>query len=275
MKPTSRSDGVQAVFRSTDILRAVAASQSDGARVTDIARVTGLDRSTCHRLMRTLVDAGLLEQDPTSRLYFLGLDFFTLASAASNRHDVQEMAQSVLSKVAELTGDAVFFSLRSGFDAVCVDVRTGSYPIQTLPLDIGSRFPVGAGVTGAAFLTELPDENVEAVLSHNRDKLKKVTGQNTAWIREQLDCYRSDGYLAADEPSTPGIATICVPLFNRRGRAIAALSVAAIKERSDETRRREIAKILHQSAEEVVDAMLRMPDTRRHRHSWAGINGKH
>ena len=77
--------GVQAVRRAGALLRALARAPASGTRLKDLAEATGFDRATVLRLLRTLCEDGLVEQDPTSRFYHLGLDFFRLAAVAANR----------------------------------------------------------------------------------------------------------------------------------------------------------------------------------------------
>ena len=52
--------------------------------VTDLARRLGIAKSTAHRLLATLTDEGLLEQDPATGRYRLGLVVFDLAAAAQS-----------------------------------------------------------------------------------------------------------------------------------------------------------------------------------------------
>ena len=50
--------------------------------ITEIARAVGLNVSTAHRLMRALVAAGFMEQDPATERYRLGIEIAVLGQRA-------------------------------------------------------------------------------------------------------------------------------------------------------------------------------------------------
>ncbi len=266
-----RQGGVQSVRRAIALMEALSVAPSDGERLSRLADMADLDRGTTRRLLATLVDGGLVEQDEATKRYQLGMAFFTLAAAASNRWDLQDVARTSLRKIATATGDTAFLSVRSGDDAVCVDIQTGSYPVQTLPMDLGSRRPLGAGATGIAFLAALPDEEVERLLDRNRERLEVFPGQDRASIKRQLTKARERNYSVGPERGGIAVNAVAVPLINRRGRPVACMTVAAIPERLKRDRAIEVAETIREEAQKIQDIMWRLPDSERHRSSWAGL----
>ncbi len=265
-----RLGGVQAVRRAAVLLRALGRTSAAGARLKDLAEATGLDRATVLRLLRTLRDEGLVEQDAGSRLYHLGLEFFTLAAAASNRHDIHAMAHAALQRLAEELGDSVFFSLRSTTDAVCVDAHAGRYPLKTLAMDIGARTPLGAGATGIALLAPLPDDEVAMILRHNSPRLAKF-GATAERVEAAVRRFREVGFAFDDGAGGPGrVHAISVPLPDRRGRPLTAFTVASSQERMPLGRRANVAAAIQAASDAVMEAMWRKPDALRHRNTWSG-----
>ena len=49
--------GAQAVRRAIAVLRIVASGQERGVRLLDVARATGINRATVHRLLQVLIEA--------------------------------------------------------------------------------------------------------------------------------------------------------------------------------------------------------------------------
>ena len=64
--------GAQSLSRAVSVLRVVAAAPTQGARLADLVKGTGLSKATAHRLAAALVHEGLLAYDPASRYYGLG-----------------------------------------------------------------------------------------------------------------------------------------------------------------------------------------------------------
>jgi len=88
MDSTERNDkknevGVSAVSRLFAVLRSLGETPEGGERVTQLAERVGLSQPTTHRLLRSLVDEGMVEQDGRSKRYRLSLDFFALAARAA------------------------------------------------------------------------------------------------------------------------------------------------------------------------------------------------
>jgi len=266
---------VQSVHRAMQLLMAVARGPADGVRLSELAATTGLDRATTHRLLATLVGEGLIEQDPHGKRYLIGMEFFSLAAAASNRYDIADVAHETLLRLAEQTGDSAFFCLRSGNDYICVDVQTGAYPIKTLPVDIGSRSPLGAGATGIAYLAALPESEADQILALNRDKLALYPGQDEASLRAGIAAAREKGYAVSPKQRDLNVTSVSVAMSSRRGRPISSLSLAAISERLNEPRQADVAAMLSDEARRIEDLMWRMPDDHRHRTTWArGARGR-
>lgn len=260
-----RQGGVQAVRRAGALLRALARAPASGSRLKDLAEGTGLDRATVLRLLRTLCDEGLVEQDAASRLYHLGLDFFSLAAIASNRYDIHDLAHEALLSLADELGGSVFFSLRSTHDAVCVDAHAGRYPLKTLAMDIGARLPLGAGATGIALLAALPDDEISNIVTHNEARLSRH-GVTRERVDDAIQRFRQVGF--AFDDGFGRLHAIAVALPDRRGRPLTAFTVAASPERMPLSRRSSIAAAIQAASDRVMEAMWRKPDALRHRKTW-------
>ena len=271
LKPTG---GAQAVNRALGLLRLVASAPADGLRLSDLADASGLDRATAHRLLASLVANELVDQDVVSKRYTLGLDFFAMAAAASNRYDLADVSRTLLQSLSRQSGDTTMLCLRSGLNLVCVDVEMGSFPIKALPMDIGSRRPLGAGASGVAMLAALPDFEVEPTLRKLAPRLADAPGQESDRVREAVVTCRELGYaLVPDEP-LGRIMGLAVTFANRRGRPQGTLSINGIPERFGPERLPSLLEALHSHARSVEQAMSRLPDSERHRARWAAIGRK-
>jgi DNA-binding IclR family transcriptional regulator len=263
-----QSGGAQAVDRALRLLRLVGSAPAEGLRLSDLAEASGLDRATAHRLLASLIGNELVDQDVVTKRYTLGMDFFTLAAAASNRYDVAEVARESLKALSAQTGDTTTLCMRSGLNLVCLDVEMGDFPIKALPMDIGSRRPLGAGASGVAMLAALPDFELEQTLQKVASRLADAPGQDAAQVMEAVATCRAAGYaLAPDEPQGR-IMGLAVTLTNRLGRPQGTLSINGIPERFSAERVPSLLAALRAHVQTIDQAMARMPDSARHRASW-------
>jgi DNA-binding IclR family transcriptional regulator len=243
--------GTQTVHRVALLLQTIASSEEKGCRLVDLAGQTNLQRPTVHRLLKGLKREGLVDQDPASRRYALGHLVYELGLAAVPRFNLRELCEPTLLRIAARTGDTVFLSARSGYDAVCIDRKEGSFPIKTLTVDIGTRRPLGAGAGGGALLMALPDEEVEEILAANTRRLSQYANLKVQDVRAMLKRAREIGYMFNDRQLTPGAMSIGLPIAGPHGPPIAAISIGAITERMEPERRQELAVVLHRAVKEL------------------------
>ena len=155
----SASSSVQRAFA---IIRALAATQASGGRITHLAKATGLTQATTHRLLQSLVAEHIVEQDTSTRLYRLSIDFFALAAQAGNAMDLRALCRPSMLRLCASLGDTIFLLVRSGFDAVCLDRSEGPFPIRSFTGDIGGRVALGIGQGSLAILALLPEADRRA-----------------------------------------------------------------------------------------------------------------
>ena len=240
--------GVGAVSRLFAVLRCLSASPEEGERVTQLAQRVGLSQPTTHRLLRGLIEEGMVEQDQLSKRYRLSIEFFALAAKAGNSSNLRDVVRPSLLRLSASLGDSLFLLARSGFDAICLDRSEGPYPIRTFTGDIGGRVALGVGQGSLAILAFLPEEERETVIRYNLPRLKDFHLYDEVLLRSEIENVRRQGYAARNTGALPGMAGLAVPILDRSGRAVAALSVATISDRLGPDRLLTVVELLKREA---------------------------
>ncbi len=253
----ARVSGTQSILRTTLLLREIAAHNRTGLRLVDITSSTGLDRSTAHRILQCLVEEHLLQQD-ASRRYFLGVVAFELGLSAAPRFNLRDFCEGSLNRIASKTGDMAFLTVRSGFEAVCLDRKEGNYPIRTHTFEIGARRPLGIGAGGLAILSALPADEIRRIVTANAGRLKAHSGVTAQKLLAQVEQSQRLGYTVR-EGSVSGARAIGTPLRNRFGEPFAALSISAISSRMSEDRHPELIALLRTEVRAVEERLSAGP----------------
>lgn len=222
--------GAQSIRRAVKLLRILAAGQEHGVRLTDVAAESGLNRPTVHRMLRVLAEEGAVEQDPATRRYLVGQEVSLLGLARTARFPIRALADPYLRHVCEQCGDTVFLTIRSGFDSICVDRKLGAYPIQVLSIEVGARRPLGVGVAGLVLLSLLPADEAAAIVRANEARLAQHR-LSAARLAERMRVTRARGHAYAEAGVARGTRALSVPVFDARGQAVAAISIAAMADR--------------------------------------------
>ncbi|MFC7207944.1 IclR family transcriptional regulator [Comamonas endophytica] len=138
---------VQSLERAIELLRHISVEHETGARLSDLVAASGLPQPTTHRLLKQMVEGGLVMQDEKRR-YRLGHFAYELGLLASKHFVLKEQCAPYLQRISSATGDTAFLVVRSGVDSFCLDRQSGSFPIQVLTVDVGRRRPLGIGGGG-------------------------------------------------------------------------------------------------------------------------------
>lgn len=200
-----------------ELLRLVARSDQP-LGVMDIARETGLDKSTVSRLMAMLAYDNLVQRDPDSRMYQSGVGLLALATSVRKRNRLLRLAEPILRALARECGETVSLYLLVGKGRVCVDgVEGGPGSVEVHPMGVpisllqGSPSKVILAFQGESFRREL---YLEA--GWDREAVEAMEGE--------LGAIRESGIHTSESGRAPGMHITSAPL-SRNGVVVGALSV--------------------------------------------------
>ncbi len=215
---------VQSVDRTLDVLEALA-SRNGATGISELSGLVGLHVSTVHRLLATLVDRGYVRQDPDSLRYHLGSRIFTLASAADLHLDLRLVARPYLERMMRLSGETANLVTASDNEVVYLDQVASMHLVKMFTAP-GMRAPLYCTGTGKVMLAFRPPEFSEPVLAASMRRYTPRTIVHRAALEAELAAIKKRGFSVDDEEMEEGVRCLAVPVFDRRGACIGALSVS-------------------------------------------------
>lgn len=239
--------GAQAVDRALTLLSMVGRHAERGVGLTDLVVQSGSNKPTVRRLLLALMRAGLIEQDETTRRYYLGEEAYVLGTLSSRRFGLLQMAQDGLRRISRRTEDSSFLSVRRDTFSLCLYREEGTWPVRTHALQAGFEHPLGIGAGSLAMLAALPDREIDQILAANAeiiaDKYPMIAKDQ---LRDGVEHTRANGYSL-----NPGLILanswgVGVAIRNPDGSIAGALSIAAIDSRMRPERQPELAAILRE-----------------------------
>ena len=222
-------------------------------RLTDIADELGVARSTAHRLMVTMREAGFVIQPLGSRLYTLGPTFAGLTSAVVAHDDLIAAARPALAALRRATEETVHLVTRLGADVYFLDGIEGARTVR-VGLKSGARLPVIASAAGLAMLAQMTPERIDRVVFLSR----RVRSFDEGWLSDQIALARKAGYAVSFGLAYADVHEVAVAFRYDPGNHMAALTVAAPANRIDHQRARELGLILRQSASSLSTQLSRL-----------------
>jgi DNA-binding IclR family transcriptional regulator len=217
--------------RALVLLRALATAGPRGAPLSHLAAKSGLAPSTVHRLLKQLVSERTVRQIEETRCYALGPVVYELGLAAAQQFDLRAACRPAVERLAQEAGDTVYVVARSGDEAVCIERFEGPSPIRVLTLPIGSRRPLGLGAGGLAILAALPNEERAAMVDRVAPRIASEHDFTETALRDSMATTRRQGYSLIRNRIMPGVTAIGMVFRDSLGRALGAVSIAAINAR--------------------------------------------
>jgi IclR family transcriptional regulator, KDG regulon repressor len=218
---------------------------------SELGRRLGLGKSTVHRLLTTLAAEGLLEQDPRTGGYRLGIVMFELGEAVRVHMDLHAAAGPVLGMLREETRETAQVGVLDRGEVVYVDRLESSHTLR-LFTETGRRVPAHCSSSGKVLLAFLP-ERARADLLDGRPlpALTPDTITDLAALTAELAKVRARGWAEAVNEREIGVASIAAPVRDHRGDVVAAISIGAPIIRLGAVQRRRLARPVMEAGDAV------------------------
>nr|WP_281721623.1 IclR family transcriptional regulator [Nitrosomonas nitrosa] len=195
--------------------------------LSDVAEKAGIDKGTTHRLLAAAAKHNLIEQDPKSRKYRLGLRFFEFGTLAVLRFGISQAAHSLIVDLSRSTGETVNLAVLSEGEALCVDKAESERPFR-FPAQVGLRLPAHCTSAGKVLLTALSERELREIV--DKKGLSRRTPQTITSFDEltrELESVRRRGYALDDEELEIGLRCVSAPVYDQTRTVVAALSIPA------------------------------------------------
>lgn len=226
--------------------------ESGGAGLMEISEVLGLNKSTTHRVLNSLIYMGYARQNEMNGRYEPSLKLVDMAGRIMSNIDIVHVVRPYLRKLMSQAEETVHFVEREGTDAVYIDkVEAPRNGIQMVSR-IGSRIPLYCSGVGKAIVADLDREELEAIWkSSSITALTPHTITDLETYCEELEDVRKNGYAIDNEENEAGVRCIAVSLRDYIGRVRYAFSISAPVSRMDDERMRHLAKCILETKEQI------------------------
>ncbi|MBI5033741.1 MAG: IclR family transcriptional regulator [Chloroflexi bacterium] len=244
MKPKPPSGEIQSLVRAIAILDCFRVEQPQ-LGVREVARQLNMSTSTVGRLLATLCSAGILSQDPKTRLYRMGPKVMAWSAVYTSVLDVREHARPLLEELHRITNETVSLYVLDRTERVCVE-RIESPERVRVVVRVGERMPLHAGSAGKALLAFLPSETIDEILSKPLERMTSNTIINRRTLLKELELTRERGYAVSHAERFDDAIGLAAPIFDASGQVVAALNVAGPMSRfTDDHVAKFAPKIIH------------------------------
>ena len=226
--PRTRVQGerhnIQSVDRALLLLETIAEAGGE-ATLTDLSHRTGLNISTCHHLLATLIQRGFAAKVTGRRLYALGSRIVYLSHACL-QVDLPRRAQPYLEAINRATGETVHLATLQGNSIVMLAVREARHAVRVDTGRIGRMEAPHATSVGKAILAWLPEDEMRRILASGMRRCTDHTITDFSAFVEALRHVRRNGYAMDHEEHLPGVICVGAAIRDQAGTVIGGISAS-------------------------------------------------
>lgn len=238
---------IQAIERAVSILNAFSPEDPE-LGVTELADRLGLHKSTVHRFMVNLDAAGLVERNPRSGRYRLGLRIFELGGLVMQQMNLWDEALPFLEGLVHDTGETGHLAVLDGGEAIYIE-RVEARRALRVPSAIGRGYPAHATNLGKVLLADLAPERVEEIVTERGlAAYTPHTITDLDRLASELERIRALGYAVDNEEYDEGLRCIGAPVRDHSGHVVAAVGIGGPVTRITPDRVDELAEVVMTAA---------------------------
>jgi DNA-binding IclR family transcriptional regulator len=208
------------------VLEALSQQPKAGVPLDEITEITGMAKTTVHRLLYSLAKLGYVAQDPVTNLYSLSGKFFELGTNALPYQRLTVLARPLMQTLLLAFGESVNLAVPLGGVAIYIMVLESPKP-HRVAATVGDYSYFHCTSVGKSIAAHLPAAELEhSLVRYGMPALTGATITTRSRLEDELARVRSEGVALDNEENAQGIICVGGPIFASEGKPIAALSIS-------------------------------------------------
>lgn len=195
--------------------------------LSEMTRLSGLNKATVYRLLSELTDQGFVEQVGSGREYRLGPVYLRLAALREAAVPTREVAQKVLGRLSEITGETAHMTVLQGDILATLAYVYSTQHGTRVTMEDAERINFHSTSSGLVVLAFNGEDLADHVLSQPLERRTSRTETDPDVIRAQArDVYKT-GIAENVSGFEEDVHSHGCPLFDAQQKCFGAVAVAA------------------------------------------------
>ncbi len=217
--------GAQSLERAFGLIDILAQSGKE-LPLHELAALSGLNKSTVHRILGALAALGYVKN--TGGSYALTLKLFAVGSTVLDSMDITSIARPHLEQLRRNAQETIHLVTLDGPDIVYIQKLEYNLNAYQMSSRIGMRRPAYCTAAGKSILATLSDRSVAEIWEASEIKAyTDHTITDLTCLYAALDGIRTTGIAYDNEENELGMRCVASPIRDFSGSAKYALSVSA------------------------------------------------
>lgn len=211
---------IERVMQITEIL--ARETTTNGISISELTKECDLALSTLHRILKSMVQQGLAEQDTETKLYKLGPTWMEYGLRVYDTMDFVSLIRPEMDRLSKEIEESIYFSKWSGLEAIIIE-RIDNENNQIRIYDkLGLRIPMHIGAANKSMLAAMTPSEAEGIIR------ALVPADEQEAFRESLRNIQHQGFAVSHGERTEGTSSIGVAVCDITGGVVGAISVGCV-----------------------------------------------
>ena len=223
----------------------------------DLAKETGVPKSTVSRVVRYLCARGYLMLFKDTGRYSLGPAAMDLGHRAFALMDLREVAMPILQQLARETSETVILTLlnEAANQVICTEQISSNRGGLRVFERVGSSFPLHAGAAPKAVLAYLPEMDKQQILGRSLNKFAEHTITDPKKLIKDLQATLQRGYSVSHEETYTGVHGVAAAFFGPGQKVMGSVAVATPEQRATEKDVLRYGTLVRRAADQLSEAL--------------------
>ena len=240
MRDQAPPQGAQSALRAIRLLK-LFTSETPELQLADVCELSGLNKTTTHRLLQALYSEELLDRNPGTGTYRLGPGLMALGVQALSSNDLRLRARPILRRLADETGETATLEIPIDDTMLILDEVTSKHFVGAVG-NVGTRWPIHATSTGKALIAF--EEHGPDRLGEHLSSLTSRTITRHEALLQQLGEIRRRGFAETVDELEDGFSGVGAVVRGRMGEVLGAISICGPTQRMSDSRRARLGAML-------------------------------
>lgn len=224
------SETILSVDRALDTLL-VLYKNGEGMGVSEIARELDLHKSTVHRILATLENKGFVYKNRDTDKYWLGLKIYTMGLLIGEKLSLTDIIRPFAKDLFEEFEEVVNVSILDkdpdgSYKSVIILKESKTDKVLSVNPNVGSSSDPHSSSVGKCLLAFGEDIKMEKYKEIEFKKYTKNTIDKYEDLIKELEDVKEKGYAIDKEEQEIGLFCIGAPILDKKGKALAAISIS-------------------------------------------------
>ncbi|WP_317855763.1 IclR family transcriptional regulator [Chakrabartyella piscis] len=211
----------------------------------ELSQTLGLNKSTMHRILNSLVYMGYAKQENNSLKYTLTHRICELSNQFMHQTNIIPMVRPYLQELVNLSGETIHLVQMDQNSAIYIDKMESTQNSIRLVSKVGKSIPLYCSAVGKAMLANMGDDVIKEIW--NNSDIRALTPQTIVDFKDfmnEIDRVRKNGYALDLEENELGVRCIAVAISNYQNQPNYAISISAPVTRMGRRRILELAEFV-------------------------------